>query len=144
MNSHLYKLKNLIMTKTRKKKRWKMFWNNFSRTNESWNNHIEVAFLINDTSRLLCRRCDLDMIYFKLINSKNNFLRNHWINKTCNKFIIQKYSNVNIEIALQKIFHKFFFKNFFNKRIWKNQRNFRHDFYNRSSAKTIFKNNWWT
>jgi hypothetical protein len=96
------------MTKTREKKRRKMYRNNFFRTNKSWNNYIEAAFLIDDTSRLLYRRCDLDMTHFTSINLKNKFFRNHWINKTCNKLIIQKYSNVNIEIALQKIFHKFF------------------------------------
>jgi hypothetical protein len=119
-NSISYELKNLTMTRTREEERRKMFWNNSSRINESWNNYIKTAFLINDTSRLLCHRCDLDMIHFTSINSKNNSLRNHWINKIYNKFVIQKYSNVNIEIALQKIFHKSFFTNFFNKRICKN------------------------
>ncbi len=143
-NSISYELKNLTMTKTRKEERRKMFWNNSFRTNESWNNYIEAALLIDDTFRLLCRRYDLDMTHFTSINSKSNFLRNHWINKTCSKFVTQKYSNVNIEIALQKIFHKSFFTDFFNKRICRNQRSLRHDFYNRSSARTIFRNNWWT
>jgi hypothetical protein len=111
-NSISYELKNLAMTEIRKKERRKMFWNNSSRMNESWNNYIEAALLTDDTSRLLCRRCDLDMTHSTSINSKSNSLRNHWINKTCNKFVIQKYSNVNIEIALQKIFHKSFFTDF--------------------------------
>jgi hypothetical protein len=143
-NSISYELKNLIMTKTREKERRKMFWDSFSQTNETWNNYIEAALLIDNTTRLLCRRCDLDMTHFTSINSKSNFLRNHWINKTCSKLVIQKYSNVNIEIALQKIFHTSFFTDFSNKRIYRNQRNLWHDFYNRSSARTIFKNNWWT
>jgi hypothetical protein len=143
-NSISYELKNLTMTKSREEERRRLFWNNFFRTNESWNNYIETALLIDDTSRLLCRRCDLDMTRFISINSKSNFLRHHWINKICNKLIIQKYSNVNIEIALQKIFHKSFFTDFFNRCICRNQRNLRHDFYNRSLTRTIFKNNWWT
>jgi hypothetical protein len=143
-NSISYELKNLTMTKTRKEERRKMFWDNSFRTNESWNNYIETALLIDDTFRLLYRRCDLNMIHSTSINSKNNSLRNHWINKTCSKLVIQKYSNVNIEIALQKIFHKSFFTDFFNRRICRNQRSLRHDFYSRSSARTIFKNSWWT
>ncbi len=143
-NSISYELKNLAMTRTRKEERRKLFWINFSRTNESWNNYIEAALLIDDTFRLLCRRCDFNMIHSTSINSKSNFLRNHWINKTCNKLVIQKYSNVNIEIALQKIFHEFFFTDFFNNCICRNQRNLWHDFYNQSSTRIIFKNNWWT
>jgi hypothetical protein len=87
-NSISYEWQNLTMTKTRKEKRRKMFWNNFFRTNEFWNNYIEAALLIDDTSWLLCRWCDLDMTHFTSINLKNNFLQNHWINKTCNKLVI--------------------------------------------------------
>jgi hypothetical protein len=119
-NSISYALKNLTMTETRKEKRRKMFWNSSSRTNESWNNYIEAALLTDDTSRLLCRRCDLDMIHSTSINSKNNSLRNRWTNKTCSKLVTQKYSNVSIEIALQKIFHKSFFTDFSNRRICRN------------------------
>jgi hypothetical protein len=87
-NSISYELKNLVMTEIREEERRKMFWNNSSRTNESWNNYIEAALLIDDTSRLLCRRCDLDMTHSTSINSRSNSLRNHWINKTCSKLVI--------------------------------------------------------
>ncbi len=143
-NSISYELKNLAMTETRKEERRKMFWNNFSRTNESWNNYIEAALLIDDTSRLLCRRCDFDMTHSTSINSKSNSLRNHWTNKTCSKLVTQKYSNVNIEVALQRVFHEFFLTDFSNRRICRNQRSLWHDSYSRSSARTIFKNSWWT
>jgi hypothetical protein len=108
-----YEMNDLNATK--KDKRC-MCWKSASRSNEVWKCYVETTICINEDSRLLCRRCDFNIVHSTSMNFENNSLKNHLFNKQCSKTTRMIYSNMNIQAALQKI-RSLILANFYNESV---------------------------
>jgi hypothetical protein len=77
----LYEIKNVNLTIENKLLHIK--WEEINRTNDNWQHFIECVRAINETSRLLCRRCEDDLIYFTSTRKEISAIKNHHKKKDC-------------------------------------------------------------
>jgi hypothetical protein len=111
-----YEIKNVNLTIENKLLHMK--WKEINRTSENWQHFIECARATDETSRLLCRRCEDDLIHFTSTREKINAIKNHRKKKNCLTRETNKYSHTNVINFMNKINIIFFLTTFFNERVF--------------------------
>jgi hypothetical protein len=105
-----YEIKNVNLTI--ENKLLHMRWEEINRTSENWQHFIECAQATNEISRLLCRRCENDLIHFTSTRENINAIKNHRKKKNCFIRETNKYSHTNVINFMNKI-NIIFFSRFF-------------------------------
>ncbi len=101
-----YETKNVNLTIKNKRRRMK--WKEINRINDNWYHFIECVRTINESSRLLCRRCEDDLIHFTSLRQEISAIKNHRKKKDCFTRETNKYSHTNVIKFVNKINRIFF------------------------------------
>jgi hypothetical protein len=111
-----YEIKNVNLTI--ENKLLHMRWKEINRTSENWQHFIECVRTTNETSRLLCRQCEKNLIHSTSTREKISAIKNHRKKKNCLTRETNKYSHTSVIIFMNKISRIFFFTTFSNERVF--------------------------
>jgi hypothetical protein len=101
-----YEIKNVNLTTENKLHH--MRWEEINRSSENWQYFIECARAKNETSRLLCRRCEDDLIHSTSTREEISAIKNHRKKKDCFTRETNKYPHTSVIKLTNKISRTFF------------------------------------
>jgi hypothetical protein len=101
-----YETKNVNLTIENKRRR--MRWREINRTSDDWHHFIECARATDESSRLLCRRCENDLVHSTSLRQRISAIKNHRKKKDCFTRETNKYSHTSVIKFVNKISRIFF------------------------------------